>query len=58
VRKDGREKKKKKREMGGRGVFIIFQWLKDRKELGWGTSFDKQGRHLPRHMERAFLKTR
>jgi hypothetical protein len=35
-RKDGREKRRRREKFGGRGVFIIFQWLKDRKEPGGG----------------------
>jgi hypothetical protein len=50
------EKKGGRREIppGGEGAFIIFQRLKDRKELGWGTSFGKQGRNGQRHMAMLF----
>ena len=55
----GKGKRKRRKKSGGEGVFIVFQWLKDRKELGWGTisvlpkregswmSEGSRGSHLP-----------
>lgn len=36
----GKGKRKRRKKSGGEGVFIVFQWLKDRKV---GDSFDKKG---------------
>jgi hypothetical protein len=38
-----KKRKKKRKKWGKERVFIFSQWLKDRKELGSATSFDKKG---------------
>ena len=46
-----RKKEKRKRNRGEEGVFIFFQWLKDRKVLELATSSDKIGRNAGKPME-------